>query len=72
MTPPVADVPQANLFPQAFPADSFPQFVWEEGERPATLPEQAWTTETTHRDGQQGGYFKMNKAPNDIHEAIFS
>ncbi|MBB6017613.1 pyruvate carboxyltransferase [Deinococcus radiopugnans] len=55
MTPPVADVPEANLFPQAFPADSFPQFVWEEGERPATLPEQAWTTETTHRDGQQGG-----------------
>ncbi|MFK7603237.1 pyruvate carboxyltransferase [Deinococcus sp. SM5_A1] len=51
----VADVPEANLFPQAFPAESFPQFVWEEGQRPATLPAQAWTTETTHRDGQQGG-----------------
>lgn len=50
---PIADVPQENLFPDAFPADQFPQFVWDE--RPSTLPAQAWTTETTHRDGQQGG-----------------
>jgi 2-phosphinomethylmalic acid synthase len=27
--------------------------VWTH--RPATLPKEAWTTETTHRDGQQGG-----------------
>lgn len=50
---PVADVPEANLFPETFPPHEFPQFLWQE--RPTTLPAQAWTTETTHRDGQQGG-----------------
>ncbi|GGL15424.1 HMGL-related enzyme [Deinococcus radiotolerans] len=29
--------------------------IWNGDERPASLPAQAWTTETTHRDGQQGG-----------------
>ncbi|MEW6422203.1 MAG: pyruvate carboxyltransferase [Deinococcota bacterium] len=53
--PGVADVAQPNLFPQAFPPHEFPQVVWEEGARPSTLPSVAWTTETTHRDGQQGG-----------------
>ena len=42
-----------NLFPEAFPADGFPQFVWTQ--KPAPLPAAAWVTETTHRDGQQGG-----------------
>lgn len=50
---PVEDVPQPELFPAAFPPDGFPQFVWTE--RPADLPAEVWTTETTHRDGQQGG-----------------
>jgi len=53
--PPVADVPQPDLFPGAFPSRGFPQVVWKEGARPETLPRAAWTTETTHRDGQQGG-----------------
>lgn len=55
MTPtsPIPDVPDANLFPEAFPPAGFPAFVWEK--RPPDLPAQAWTTETTHRDGQQGG-----------------
>ncbi|GHF44719.1 2-phosphinomethylmalic acid synthase [Deinococcus metalli] len=50
---PVPDVPQPDLFPGTFPPDAFPRVVWEE--RPGTLPARAWTTETTHRDGQQGG-----------------
>jgi isopropylmalate/homocitrate/citramalate synthase len=50
----VDDVDAPELFPDAYPPDGFPQVVFE-GERPATLPAQAWTTETTHRDGQQGG-----------------
>ncbi|RJF72330.1 pyruvate carboxyltransferase [Deinococcus cavernae] len=50
----VRDVPEPDLFPAAFPAEAFPQFVWQ-GEKPPHLPAQAWTTETTHRDGQQGG-----------------
>jgi 2-phosphinomethylmalic acid synthase len=37
----------------SFPRDDFPRYDWIE--RPSGLPEQAWTTETTHRDGQQGG-----------------
>ena len=37
----------------AFPRNDFPRYVWEQ--RPASMPAAAWTTETTHRDGQQGG-----------------
>ena len=51
---PVLDVPTPDLFPAAFPAGGFPQYVWE-GQKPPHLPARAWTTETTHRDGQQGG-----------------
>ncbi|WP_027482022.1 pyruvate carboxyltransferase [Deinococcus pimensis] len=49
----VQDVSTMNLFPDAFPPQGFPRYVWTE--RPAALPDAAWTTETTHRDGQQGG-----------------
>lgn len=42
-----------DYFLESFPRDDFPRYVWTE--RPATLPREAWTTETTHRDGQQGG-----------------
>lgn len=45
------DVPE--YFVASFPRQAFPHYVWTE--RPATLPPAAWTTETTHRDGQQGG-----------------
>ena len=44
---------QPEYFADSFPRDNFPQYVWEQ--RPTTLPKAAWTTETTHRDGQQGG-----------------
>jgi 2-phosphinomethylmalic acid synthase len=50
---PLADPPTPEYFPDAFPRDSFPRYVW--AERPARLPGRVWTTETTHRDGQQGG-----------------
>jgi 2-phosphinomethylmalic acid synthase len=50
----VHDVDTPELFSAAFPPAGFPQEVFE-GERPSTLPADAWTTETTHRDGQQGG-----------------
>lgn len=42
-----------NYFLESFPQESFPRYVWTE--KPAHLPAQVWTTETTHRDGQQGG-----------------
>lgn len=42
-----------EYFADSFPRDDFPRYVWTE--RPAGLPQAAWTTETTHRDGQQGG-----------------
>ncbi len=44
---------EPEYFLTSFPRDSFPAYAWTE--RPATLPGDAWTTETTHRDGQQGG-----------------
>ncbi|GGR26508.1 pyruvate carboxyltransferase [Deinococcus ruber] len=49
----IQDSAEPNLFPDAYPHDQFPQFVWTQ--RPPALPAHAWTTETTHRDGQQGG-----------------
>lgn len=45
---------QPDYFLDSFPRDDFPRYVWTDG-RPADLPANAWTTETTHRDGQQGG-----------------
>src|SRR5579863_5330833 len=42
-----------EYFLDSFPRNNFPQYIWQE--RPTTLPPAAWTTETTHRDGQQGG-----------------
>lgn len=42
-----------EYFLDQYPRDQFPQYTWTE--RPALLPREAWTTETTHRDGQQGG-----------------
>jgi isopropylmalate/homocitrate/citramalate synthase len=47
------DPQQPELFERAFPRAGFPVYDWEE--RPTALPEIVWTTETTHRDGQQGG-----------------
>jgi 2-phosphinomethylmalic acid synthase len=49
----IPDPAQPEYFLDSFPRDNFPRYVWTE--RPANLPAQAWTTETTHRDGQQGG-----------------
>src|SRR5215470_15982099 len=42
-----------EYFEDSFLRDAFPRYLWTE--RPANLPAHAWTTETTHRDGQQGG-----------------
>ncbi len=44
---------QPEYFLDSFPRDDFPRYSWTE--RPPTLPASVWTTETTHRDGQQGG-----------------
>ena len=45
--------PQAgDYFLDSFPREDFPRYLWTE--RPE-LPAAVWTTETTHRDGQQGG-----------------
>jgi isopropylmalate/homocitrate/citramalate synthase len=49
----IPEPPEPEYFLTSFPRDAFPAYDWTE--RPATLPLEAWTTETTHRDGQQGG-----------------
>src|SRR5258708_34368849 len=49
----IPDPQNPEYFLDSFPRDDFPRYAWTD--RPATLPETAWTTETTHRDGQQGG-----------------
>jgi isopropylmalate/homocitrate/citramalate synthase len=50
-TPVIEQGPE--YFEQQFPRETFPQYGWPM--RPPALPAQVWTTETTHRDGQQGG-----------------
>lgn len=47
------DPAEPELFESAFPRDGFPRYEWTEP--PTSLPAAVWTTETTHRDGQQGG-----------------
>ena len=47
------DPAEPELFEDAFPRNGFPRFRWTE--HPPDLPREVWTTETTHRDGQQGG-----------------
>lgn len=42
-----------EYFPESFPPGEFPRFQWTD--RPEEIPADVWTTETTHRDGQQGG-----------------
>jgi hypothetical protein len=42
-----------EYFEQFFPKETFPLYGWPA--RPSGLPIDVWTTETTHRDGQQGG-----------------
>src|SRR5689334_21938103 len=42
-----------EYFLDSFPRDGFPQHLWTD--RPRTLPPAVWMSETTHRDGQQGG-----------------
>src|SRR3954447_27092831 len=49
----IPDPPAPELFTDVFPPAGFPRYDWTE--RPAAMPAEAWTTETTHRDGQQGG-----------------
>ena len=49
----LSDPKTPEYFLESFPQDDFPRYVWKE--RPRNLPSAAWTTETTHRDGQQGG-----------------
>ncbi len=44
---------EPEYFPEVFPRDDFPRYQWTE--KPATLPHEVWMSETTHRDGQQGG-----------------
>ena len=51
--PAIPDPTEPEYFLADFPRDAFPAYTWTE--RPASLPADAWTTETTHRDGQQGG-----------------
>lgn len=51
--PQIPDPATPEYFLDSFPREGFPRYVWTQ--RPASLPDQVWTTETTHRDGQQGG-----------------
>ncbi|MBI3726025.1 pyruvate carboxyltransferase [bacterium] len=54
MSTQVRDVSSPELFLADFPEDGVP-LVRIEGDKASRLPREAWVTETTHRDGQQGG-----------------
>jgi len=57
----IADPETPEYFPESFPREDFPRYVWTT--RPPGLPAEAWTTETTHRDGQQGGSGEKGPLP---------
>jgi isopropylmalate/homocitrate/citramalate synthase len=46
---------EPEYFLEAFPRDAFPRYLWADGQRPSALPDDVWLSDTTHRDGQQGG-----------------
>ncbi len=48
---PVSEI-RPDYLPALYPTDDFPRYG---SPRPAAAPPVIWTTETTHRDGQQGG-----------------
>lgn len=50
---PITDPQEPDYCLSSFPRDDFPYYDWTS--RPTTLPAEVWSTETTHRDGQQGG-----------------
>ena len=63
----VEDTATPEYFPESFPQDAFPRYVWTD--KPA-LPADVWTTETTHRDGQQGGLPLSTEQSLKIYELI--
>jgi isopropylmalate/homocitrate/citramalate synthase len=57
-----------DYFLESFPRDAFPAYTWDH--RPASLPDAVWTTETTHRDGQQGGLPLSTEASLRIYDIL--
>jgi 2-phosphinomethylmalic acid synthase len=57
-----------EYFLDSFPREDFPRYLWTE--RPASLPQEAWTTETTHRDGQQGGLPLSSEQSLEIYDIL--
>lgn len=51
--PAIVDPADPDYCLASFPRNGFPRYDWRV--RPPGLPVDVWTTETTHRDGQQGG-----------------
>jgi 2-phosphinomethylmalic acid synthase len=49
----IDDPAAPEYFADSFPADSFPRYAWLD--RPKVMSDRVWMSETTHRDGQQGG-----------------
>ncbi|MGL5825188.1 MAG: hypothetical protein ACRCYU_10300 [Nocardioides sp.] len=57
-----------DYFAGVFPRDGFPQWAWQDSRTPG-LPDNVWFSETSHRDGQQGGLplnFERSKWVYDI------
>jgi isopropylmalate/homocitrate/citramalate synthase len=57
-----------DYFASQFPRDNFPQYGWER--LPGGFPAQVWTTETTHRDGQQGGLPLSTEQSLEIYDVL--
>ncbi len=65
-SPVVPEIP--DYFLNQFPRDNFPAYGWPQ--RPAGFPVEVWTTETTHRDGQQGGLPLTTKQSLHIYDLL--
>ncbi|MEM6428232.1 MAG: pyruvate carboxyltransferase [Deinococcota bacterium] len=63
----IDDVLAPEYFLEAFPREGFPRYDWV---NKPTLPADVWTTETTHRDGQQGGLPLTSEQSITIYELL--
>ena len=64
----IKEVYEPNYLEELYPKNRFPKFGW--GSIPDSLPQDVWLTETTHRDGQQGGLPLNSEISLEIYDLI--
>ncbi len=64
----IKDVENPNYLEHLYPKEGLPKFGWDAP--PGDMPREVWLTETTHRDGQQGGLPLSSKTSLEVYDII--